>query len=94
MPFLTSGGKSLPRGGLLPPDVRYGIVQAWYTVGERSHAKLPPLTSVFSTKPPSRAMAEAGMYDAVSPIWWHLTNREVRQEGIATTDARATPLVR
>jgi hypothetical protein len=34
MPFLKSGG----RGGLLPPHVRNGIVQAWDTVGGRSHA--------------------------------------------------------
>ena len=26
------------RGGLLPPDVRNGIVQAWDTVGEKTHA--------------------------------------------------------
>jgi hypothetical protein len=52
MPFLTSGGKSLPRGGLLPPDVRNGNVQAWDTVGERSHATLvPPVTTADTTQP-------------------------------------------
>ena len=56
----------------VPPDVRNGIVQAWDTVGERSHATLPPLTSVFSTKRPSGDVPESrhcvGELD-VLPLW-------------------------